>query len=132
VFLLSPPFWFFVPLVAALFSLGLLLLIRTRDGAALTTAACFLASFVGLVATALWGWLRRDGLYPGVVPSEGSVAWFRFAEGYCVPLVAFAAVLGACVWVRRRRLPSLEDEDNVPEQEPGPGMPAAAEAHEAD
>jgi hypothetical protein len=107
VFFLDPSFWFLAPLTVVVLGLALTPIMPSRDLAGLTTAGSVLAALVGLAATGFWSWFFRDGLGPGMVVSQGLLAWIRFAEGFWLPFLVFGAGLCAAGWGCRRRLARL-------------------------
>lgn len=63
---------------------------------------CLLACFLSLV---LWGgvaWLFKDGLAPGVVPSQGAVAVYRFSQVFAVPFAILVGIGAVAVFVYRK------------------------------
>lgn len=105
--LMDPSFWLWAPLVLAGILLMTALVVPVRKGVLFLGGLALLLLLVGLVATAGWSWLFRDGLGPDSVASGGSVAWARFTASFTPPLIILSVAAFIIGWACRRKLRRL-------------------------
>jgi hypothetical protein len=107
VFWLDPAVWFWVPLLAGGTIAALLWLPRSPKGVVVLAVASLVFFCLSFVATALWGWLLRDGLGPDMVESRGVTAVLHFLQGSAVPLLSLVCISALVGWLYYRRLQAL-------------------------